>query len=184
MYVDVASGRAVPLARAGGFNGTASYLPYPGRDEHWEYFPTVSPVAAGGQFWLFFTSRRNYGNTIVGTQDDVKSKKIWVSAIDIDPPAGADPSHPAFYLPGQEIDAGNVRAFAALEPCRADGQQCASGIDCCCGGCLNGVCGCPMGCSKIDEKCTTVTDCCNHENDSSLRCINGFCGYAVPPPPR
>lgn len=29
----------------------------------------------------------------------------------------ADPSHPAFYLPGQEFGAGNHRAFAALDFC-------------------------------------------------------------------
>lgn len=175
-YVDVASKSAVPLARANGFDGNVDYLPYPGRDERYNFFPTVSPVAAGGQFWLFFTSRRNYGNTIVGDVSVPASKKIWVSAIDIDAPAGSDPSHPAFYLPGQEEGAGNVRAFASLEPCRADGSQCQSGIDCCCGACNNGVCGCPQGCSKLDEKCTTSADCC----DAAMQCIGGFCEPVVP----
>ncbi len=174
-YVDLASATARPLAVAGGFAGGSPYVPYPGRDEHWEYFPTVSPVAAGGYFWVFFTSRRNYGNTIVANVEDVATKKIWVAAIDIDAPPNADPSHPAFYLPGQEIQSGNIRAFAALEPCRGDGQGCSSGVDCCCGGCEGGVCGCPMGCSKIDEKCTTAADCC----EPSAQCIGGFCALVV-----
>jgi hypothetical protein len=178
-YLDVASKRAVKLARSGGFDGSSSYLPYPGRDEGWEYFPTVSPVAAGGYFWVFFTSRRNYGNTVV-TPDaiPVETKQIWAAAIDINAPSGADPSHPAFYLPGQEERSGNVRAFAALDPCRNDGQQCSTGVDCCCGKCSDqGVCGCnDPRCSKIDEKCATKADCCS----PTAQCINGFC--AIPGP--
>ncbi|MCC6752298.1 MAG: hypothetical protein IT371_31915 [Deltaproteobacteria bacterium] len=173
-YVHLATLAAVRLARAGGFDGGASFLPYPGRDEHYDFFPTVSPVAAGGQFWLFFTSRRNYGNTIVGGVDVVASKKIWVSAIDIDPVPGTDPSHPAFYLPGQEQGAGNIRAFAALEPCRADGDSCSSGIQCCCGAC-DITCSCPQGCSKVDDRCTISTDCC----DPEAECINGFCAEII-----
>jgi hypothetical protein len=174
-YVDVATQTATPLARAGGYDGASSYLPYPGRDEHWEFFPTVSPVAAGGYFWLFFTSRRNYGNTLVGTQDDPKAKKIWVTAIDIGVAPGTDPSHPAFYLPGQEFEAGNVRAFATLEPCKPDGDACQTGVECCCGACTGGICGCPQGCSNIDEKCETDEDCC----DPQAKCINGFCALIV-----
>jgi hypothetical protein len=131
-------------------------------------------VAAGGYFWLFFTSRRNYGNTLVGDQNDAKSKTIWVSALSIGSGA-VDPSHPAFYLPGQELEAGNVRAFATLEPCKADGAACQTGIECCCGACTGGVCGCPQGCSNIDEKCETDADCC----DPQAKCINGVCALVV-----
>ncbi len=66
------------------------------------YFPTVSPVAAGGYFWLFFDSMRNVGN--LGLQ-----RQLWGVAIDVLPPdefAGSyadDRSHPAFYLLGQEF---------------------------------------------------------------------------------
>jgi hypothetical protein len=114
-YVDLATKQAVILSRAGGFDGSQSYLPYPGRDEHFDFFPALSPVAAGGYFWLFFTSRRNYGNTIVSAVDVSVSKNIWVAAIDIDAPAGSDPSHPAFYLPGQE-ESGNYRPVFAPAP--------------------------------------------------------------------
>ena len=39
------------------------------------------------------------------------------------------PSHPAFYVTGQEFGTGNHRAFAALDPWRADGDSCTSGVD-------------------------------------------------------
>jgi hypothetical protein len=174
--VDIATKFYTPLARANGFSGPNTYLPYPGRDEHYEFFPTVSPVAAGGYFWLFFTSRRNYGNTIVGDVGEPKSKKIWVSALKIGAPASTDPSYPAFYLPGQELESGNIRAFATLEPCKADGESCNVGIDCCCGACDQGLCGCPDGCSNIDEKCETSADCC----EAGVVCIGGFCALPAP----
>jgi hypothetical protein len=33
------------------------------RDLSWNYEPSFAPVAAGGYFWVVFTSRREYGNT-------------------------------------------------------------------------------------------------------------------------
>jgi hypothetical protein len=174
--VNIATRAFTTLARANGFNGPNSYLPYPARDEHFEFFPTVSPVAAGGYFWLFFTSRRNYGNTIVGNVEEPSSKKIWVSALKIGSAPGTDASYPAFYLPGQEVESGNIRAFATLEPCKADNETCSAGIDCCCGACDQGSCGCPDGCSKVDEKCETTADCC----DAGVECLGGFCGLSSP----
>ena len=92
--------------------------------------PTVSPVAAGGYFWIFFDAVRHYGN--LGMQ-----RQLWGAAVDIQSTADytLDPSHPAFYLPGQEFGTGNHRAFAALDPCKKDGDTCATGIDCCGGTC-------------------------------------------------
>jgi hypothetical protein len=142
--------------------------------------PTVSPVAAGGYFWVFFTSRRSYGNMMVVDQalNSPEAKKIWVAAIDINAEPGSDPSHPAFYLPNQELESGNIRAFAALEPCRENGSMCASGIDCCCGFCIEGQCGCRPEdrCANLDEKCETAADCC----DEQAACIGGFCQILSP----
>jgi hypothetical protein len=190
--VDVATGNARPLYRANGYPsaGAPTYLPRPGRDEHLEFFPTVSPVASGGYFWLFFTSRRTYGNTMTHVVDDAITKKIWVSAIAIRPDDTpvVDPSYPAFYLPGQEEAAGNIRAFAALEPCKDDGGPCTSGIDCCGGYCYQGSCGLPPPgpprcsepppplCSEYGERCNTAADCC----DDRARCINGYCAKLEP----
>jgi hypothetical protein len=158
---------AVPLDLANGSLRSA-------RDQHLNYYPTVSPVAAGGYFWVFFTSRRSYGNVMVQPELDSTTKKIWVAALDIDGSA-TDPSHPAFYLPGQELASGNIRAFATLSPCHADGASCTTGIDCCNGFCVDGKCGPPVtGCSSFEDRCTTAADCCN-----GLMCIGGFCASVV-----
>jgi hypothetical protein len=172
-YLD-ALGRSIPLDAANGTRDGQFYLPAGvARDSDLEFFPTVSPVAAGGYFWVFFTSRRTYGNISTVSLEDPLSKKIWVTAIDIGAPPGSDPSHPAFFLPGQELGSGNVRAFAALAPCKDDGAACASGTDCCSGFCTDGVCGPPRECSGIDERCARREDCCNPNPD--IQCIAGFC---------
>ena len=157
------------------------------------YEPTVLPISAGGYAWVVFTSRRAYGNQLDAvpwqswppTYDttDLKQatvKKLWVAAIDLSAPAGTDPSHPAFYLPAQEILAGNSRGFWVLDPCKPDGESCATGDQCCNGFCEpNGPAGAlvcsntPLSgsCSAPQEKCTTASDCC----DTTNVCINGFC---------
>ena len=183
-WVDLDTGMAAALDRANGLDAGKVYLPYGESDAHKNFVPTVSPIAAGGYFWVFFSSRRNYGNTLVldPAFNSPDHKKIWVAAIDIGAQPGSDASHPAFYLPNQELESGNIRAFAALEPCRAEGSACSSGVDCCCGFCLSengaseGTCGCePDRCSKIDERCDTAADCC----DASAACIGGFCELVV-----
>ena len=67
------------------------------------------------------------------------------------------------------------RAFTALDPCRADGASCTTGVDCCKGLCTNGTCGGPPRCSNVDEACMTSKDCC----DPTAQCINGFCEMPV-----
>jgi hypothetical protein len=179
-WIDIDSGKAAMLSRAAGFDGTTNYMPYGDRDAHRDFFTTVSPVAAGGYFWVFFSSRRHYGNELqYDNENDGAGKKIWVAAISINADGGTDPSHPAFYLPGQEPESGNVRAFAALTPCKSDGDSCESGVDCCSGYCIEGKCGTPMvpTCSKLDERCETGADCCP---GMGLSCIGGFCGYLGP----
>jgi hypothetical protein len=173
-----ALGRSIPLDAANGIQNGAVYLPAgAARDSDLEFFPTMSPVAAGGYFWVFFTSRRTYGNISTVGLEDPLSKKIWVTAIDIGAPPGSDPSHPAFFLPGQELGSGNVRAFAALEPCKDEGSDCASGTDCCSGFCTDHLCGPPRECSGIDERCVTRDDCCNPNPE--IQCIAGFCATAT-----
>jgi hypothetical protein len=105
------------LARAMGFaspedaaSGT-TYLPFGSGDIHQNFDPIVSPAASGGYAWVFFDSRRNYGN--VGLL-----RAIWCTAVDVsaDGKYTVDPSHPAFFLPGQEIGTANFRPFATLAP--------------------------------------------------------------------
>lgn len=151
-----------------------TYLPFGSEELHQNYYPTVSPVAAGGYFWVFFDSVRHYGN--YGTQ-----RALWGTAISVQRSTGEfndsrglyakDVSHPAFYLPGQELDAANHRAFTALDPCRDDGQGCDTGVDCCSGHCNDGMCGPAQGCSKLGERCAQDGDCC----DTVSACIGGFC---------
>ena len=84
-----------------------------------------------------------------------------------------------------QSESGNVRAFAALNPCLKDGSSCKNGLDCCCGYCNTaagadmGTCSCePPKCSKLNEKCTKDSDCCPPEKptDPELSCLGGFCG--------
>ena len=88
-----------------------TYLPFGSGEAHQNYYPTVSPAASGGYAWVFFDSRRHYGNAGL-------ERQIWGTAVDVSPEgtSSADPSHPAFYLPGQEFGTGNFRAVAALDP--------------------------------------------------------------------
>jgi hypothetical protein len=190
---DMATGKVTLLGKAMGYDkpedaaSETTYLPFGAEELHHNYFPTLSPVAAGGYFWVFFDSIRHYGGLGTGRQ-------LWGAAIDISPDGSytTDLSHPAFYLPGQEYGTGNHRAFAALDPCRKDGDSCTSGIDCCGGFCyLDGqeeltdpVGTCTpkmMMCAKRDERCLQDSDCCPPEpGEPANTCIAGFCAF-IPP---
>jgi hypothetical protein len=173
-----AGGTARRLDELSGLNGGGTdYLPSPSDDYNLDFYPTVNPISAGGYFWAYFTSRRSYGNLYAKGSGDVGSKSIWVSAIDINPAAGADPSHPAFYLPGQELGSGNLRAFAVLAPCKGDGVGCESGLDCCGGTCTTGKCGVPQTCAGDQDRCTPTVPCCPSTGDE---CIGGYCGVRPP----
>jgi hypothetical protein len=165
-------------------------------DVELNYEPTVNPVAGGGYAWVVFTSRRRYANVAtippfcsdprgVDLIENITPKKLWVAAIDLDAKPGTDVSHPAFYLAGQELLAGNSRGFWVLDPCRADGISCATGDQCCNGFCQPDadtgalICGAKppqYSCSGLQDKCTTSADCC----DKNHSCIGGFCGPVVP----
>jgi hypothetical protein len=190
--VDIASSKAYPLAQAVGFRTQAdldadkTYLPFGKDDVHQVYFPVVSPVASGGYFWVFFDSYRNYGN--MG-----RSRQLWGTALTIAPDGKykADPSHPAFYIGGQDFNTANHRAFTALDPCKEDGGSCKSGIDCCGGHCEflpgdefheHGMCSPPVDhCAAENEKCKVDTDCCAPpDGGDPYQCINGFCATVGP----
>jgi len=178
---------AVPLARANGYRDAAqaqSYVPAGARDLKKNYLPTAIPVAAGGYFWMLFTSRRTYGNIKTGDPLVDVAKQLWVSALAIG--GSGDISYPPFYLRGQELESGNIRGFAALEPCRAEGASCSSGIDCCNRFCTNGICGPPETCSPIDQGCVTRADCCPPAQGQrgTVECIGGFCAFKPPDVPR
>jgi len=198
------------LAQLNGYDSKGNtYLPYGDAEEgHLDYEPSVLPVPVGGYYWVLFTSRRAYGNTIAPggsvargedkwgkpLPDEEESpsprKKIWLAPIDLDYTGKVDPSHPAIYLPGQELEAGNMRAFAALEPCRGNGGSCESAAECCTGFCrqtgrddsgpvLQCVPPPDNACSQEDETCAVAADCCN----SHELCINKRCASPTPEQP-
>jgi hypothetical protein len=163
-------------------------------DVDMNYEPTVNPIASGGYAWVVFTSRRMYGSVAtippmcsdprhVNLITNITPKKLWVAAVDLSQAAGTDSSHPAFYIPGQEILAGNSRGFWTLDPCLGDGSTCMTGDQCCNGYCEPGdgglICSnMPLSgmCSGLEDKCTTSADCCDPTNV----CINGFCALSGP----
>jgi hypothetical protein len=190
LYVAPAAASATQIALAN-LNG-AGVLP--ARDLHLNYGPTVNPIAVGGYFWVVFTSPRDYGNEMVapGTAypNDptyANRKQLWVAAVDANI-GTTDPSHPAFWLPGQDFTTANMFGYWALAPCKptsssgGDGggpdggsASCTAGFECCSGYCDNGSCSTQSsGCSNLGDKCTTAADCCT-TSGSTIACIGGFC---------
>jgi len=157
--------------------------------------PTFLPVNVGGYSWLIVVSERTYGNTLTSRNNSTnyngcvsevpacRSKQLWVTAIDNDAPAGTDPSHPPFWLPGQSLTNQNMRGEWVLSPCKQLGDECSAGFDCCEGFCTEQPDGskvCSEGggsCSQAGEACETPADCC----DETLDCIGGFCAEEPPP---
>ena len=158
------------------------------RDLSWNFEPSFAPVAAGGYFWVVFTSRRTYGNVLTGPAQGAAGtavKQLWIAAIDQNPKPGADPSHPAFHLTGQDEANLAMRGFYALPPCAQNGQGCQCGTDCCGGYCAGGTDGgAPVcqsmspGCSQSGDKCNVTSDCCNAS--AGVTCINHVCSEPTP----
>ncbi|CAN5585178.1 hypothetical protein BH09MYX1_BH09MYX1_24820 [soil metagenome] len=192
-WVDLKTKTVSRLDKANGLGNVPTGANGHTDDSTLNYEPTVNPVPSGGYAWVVFTSRRMYGNvaTINPFWSDPRyhdisvqptTKKLWVAAIDLNAPPGTDPSHPAFYLPAQELLAGNSRGFWVVDPCQNDGTSCETGDECCGGYCRGGndgglVCTqTPPSCAVEFEKCTTSADCCG----TTLACINGRCATKQP----
>jgi len=188
-WVDIASGKAAALDAVNGVGYIPKLPNNHDQDERLNYEPSISPVASGGYAWMVFMSRRAYGN--IATRDpweadprkvdihgdNPTTKKIWMAAIDLNATPGKDPSHPAFYIPGQELKGVNSRPFFALQPCISDRGTCTNGVDCCSGFCRDGLCRPqPVNeCSQLNERCSSPSDCCSTGAD----CIGGFCAVLI-----
>ncbi len=192
-WVDVATKMAAPLTKLNG----VGYLPTKANghiaDATVNYEPTVNPVVSGGYAWVIFTSRRLYGNVATrgpfesdprefDLTSDPTPKKLWVAAIDLNAAPGTDPSHPAFYLPAQELLAGNARGYWVVDPCKSDSTSCETGDECCGGYCRaagdGGALVCSSAvptCAQEFENCATSANCCN-----GLQCVNGRCAASGP----
>ena len=181
--VDIATKTAQRLDALDGYTGSGSGTYLPANDSGAERY---SDGVAGGRRRLLlvvFTSHRSYGNILASKASSDTLGKLWIAAVDIDPTPGMDPSHPAFYLDGQELNADNLRGFLTLPPCEAAGASCTSGDQCCGGYCgqVSGGFQCtskPPPCSNELDKCTTSAECC----DTADLCINNRCSQ--PPPPK
>jgi hypothetical protein len=115
--LDPIAGVMRELHRSNGFEGPEaaaalrSYLPYGLDDAARSYYPTVMTTEPGTHNFVCFDSVRHYGGR-------GQRRAIWCAAVD----AGVtlsdvvDPSHPAFYLPGQEDETDNFRPVAAQDP--------------------------------------------------------------------
>ncbi len=169
-------------------------------DKSLSFEPTFGPVLSGGYFWIVFVSSRQYGNRLNKTYDNFRdkcgepswaatpcrNKQLWVTAIDADPKPGVDPSHPAFWLPGQDVGDQNMRGYWALDPCKKLGEGCEAGFECCEGTCKSEDGTSPKVCVKpppgkcrdLGDKCEKTSDCC----DAALgvECIGGVCGKKLP----
>ena len=188
LYVVATQPGATPIA-LDNTNGT-NVLPLD--SQHLEYAPTVNPVVQGGYFWIVFTSPRDYGNVMVSPEQAppndatyANHKQLWVAAVDATI-GTADPSHPAFWLPGQDPTSANMFGYWALAPCKptsgggadAGPQTCAAGYECCSGFCRDMGSGpvCvnnPGGCHQLGETCSSSSDCCNA--GPSVACVAGIC---------
>jgi hypothetical protein len=182
------------LTDAGTLPDGGTPLHTPAQDTTLNYEATVNPIASGGYAWVVFTSRRMYGNVAqIGPwvsdprdypwREQVTDKKLWVAAVDLNGTPGTDTSHPAFYLPAQEIHAGNARGYWTVEPCRQNGQSCVTGDQCCGGFCqpTEGGLECTAlapSCSGEYEKCSTTGDCCGAA--TGIQCINDVCTQSAP----
>ena len=133
-----------------------------GGPEGLDVMPAFSPFREGGYYWLLFYSRRPYG--VVST-----NKQLWVMAVDADYAFdGSDPSHAAFWLPGQSPSEANITAYWARSGCEREGNQCKTDQDCCAG--LQCIRDPELGeiCTRVD--CTLPGRACSDE----LPCCGGF----------
>jgi hypothetical protein len=151
-------------------------------DHNRAFEPTFNPIERGGYFWVVFTSMRDYGHRVTGTPNNGK-KRLWVAAIEKDPQPGADPSHPAFFLEGQDETTTNMRGFWALSKCIPSDAQppppCSAGFECCSGFCEDGACVTPQdfACVGAQGDCETDADCCNAP---FVKCVANKCNPEDP----
>jgi hypothetical protein len=147
--------------------------------------PMFCPVKRGGYSWMVFTSMRDWGNelAVAGPNSNAK-RRLWVAAIDGDIKT-ADPSHPAFYLEGQDATP-NMRAFWALSQCiqtpppGVTSMECKANFECCSGFCVDKVCvdKSSQTCAGIGEACEATGDCCNQ---GVVSCVDKKCKVRPPP---
>lgn len=140
--------------------------------EQRSYLPTFNPKVEGGYLWIAFVSRRDYGHITRG----LERPQIWVAAIDADADLATslrDPSHPPFWLPGQDSSTDNLTSFFAPKPCSPSGGTCESDGACCDGLLCRPAEGDAWQCVPPEEACLLTGDACT----SDAECCDGLlCG--------
>jgi hypothetical protein len=139
--------------------------------------PTFCPVQRGGYAWVVFTSMRDWGNQLTGPAINGK-RRLWVAAVDA-AIGTTDPSHPAFYVDGQE-DTPNMRGYWALAACIEapkpgnTAPKCKAGFECCSGFCVGEQCVdiTKLTCAGVGEACSETVGCCNQ---AVTDCVDGVC---------
>ena len=129
-----------------------------------------------------FTSRRLYGNVATINAVLQRPAQLRHRAKHVDDQealgrgdrsqraAGHRPvSHPAFYLPAQELLAGNARGFWAVDPCHADGDRCETGDECCGGYCRPSGDGGALICTKQQPSCSQEFEKCTGRPTAAAR---------------
>jgi len=153
-------------------------------DHHAHREPTFCPVNRGGYNWVVFTSMRDWGNAITGPVINGK-RRLWVAAVD-EKLGKVDPSHPAFYIEGQNDETPNMRGFWALAKCietpkpGEKGPSCSANFECCSGFCVDNQCvdKTSLSCAGVGDKCSSASDCCN---SGVTDCVDGECNVIVIP---
>jgi hypothetical protein len=151
--------------------------------------PTFNPVERGGYFWVVVSNERDWGNKIsAGNAPANVNKRLWVAAIDKTTGA-ADPSHPPFFVEGQDENRLNMRGFWALAECIPTGSgQCSAGFQCCSGFCgPNGIC---VDIGNTVPTCTVLGGMCPMDGPDggaplpccgapTVQCISGTCQIPI-----
>ena len=135
--------------------------------------PSFAPRAQGGYYFLAFTSSRPYGH--LGT-----TPQVWVTAIDGKFGDSDDPSHPAFWLPAQDVAGQSIMPQWAPTACNGRSASCTDTSQCCGGLSCAGTSGSKTcqanACALLSEPCVTAQDCCAGAN---LTCSPDLAGQPV-----
>ncbi len=135
--------------------------------------PSFAPRAQGGYYFLAFTSSRPYGHR--GT-----TPQVWVTAIDGSFKDSDDPSHAAFWLPGQDTAGQSIMPQWAPTACNGRSASCTDTSQCCGGLTCTGTAGSKTcqadSCALLSETCVTAQDCCA---GADLTCSPDLAGHPV-----
>jgi hypothetical protein len=141
--------------------------------------PAFTPFIEGGYYWILFHSIRPYGHKL--PQKQTPAKQLWVMAVDSNAANGVDASHPAFWLPGQDVSTNNIQGVWTRPACRPAGIPCAADTDCCdglaCYGDVDKICTPRNGCIMPSLPCQTDADCCTQP--PGMECRPALDGISV-----